>query len=101
MFSMNKIKTIGSTRSLASFDSPGPEVIKHFSRSTEHEIFSANKYENANNSLAGHISYLAELRMKKFYNLGAWTPFIYRNTRFSDETEIPCVNRPQCNWETK
>ena len=35
----------------------GPEVIKLFFvlSSTEHEIFSANKYENANNSRHIHI----------------------------------------------
>ena len=33
-----------------------PEVIKLFACSTaEHEIFSANKYENANNSWHFHI----------------------------------------------
>ena len=81
----------------------GPEVIKRFSCSTqlsmkfsllinlklliiansfllniaEHEIFSVNKYENANNRWHFHIYLLrkfqcsAELSMKKFHNLGA------------------------------
>ena len=34
---------------------PGPAVIKLLSCSSEHEIFTANKYENANNSWHFHI----------------------------------------------
>ena len=47
----------------------GLEVIKLFSRSTQHEVFSANKYENANNSWYFHIylkrNFHAQLRLAR------------------------------------
>ena len=46
----------------------GPEVIKHFFmlNSAEHENFSANKYENANYSLAEKFSCSAMFLKKEF-----------------------------------